>query len=160
MATFHLVSGPIGAGKTTKALEIADQTDAILFSPDQWMHASGIPLRNSEVRTYIEQAQLKIALLVLSQGSDVVIDWGTWGRAERLDIISRVKAEGNTVNGYFLTPELSVLMSQVETRESNWRISDRATQSEIVDSLENFENPQSDELLEYAEIWFSGSEGF
>ena len=119
------------------------------------MHASGIPLRNSEVRTYIEQAQLKIALLLLSQGSDVVIDWGTWGRAERLDIISSVKAQGNTVNGYFLTPELSVLMSQVETRESNWLISDRATPSEIADSLENFENPQSDELLEYAEIWFS-----
>ena len=124
------------------------------------MHASGIPLRNSGVRTYIEQAQLKIALLLLSRGSDVVIDWGTWGRAERLDIISSVKAQGNTVNGYFLTPELSVLMSQVETRESNWLISDRATPSEIVDSLENFENPQSDELLEYAEIWFSGSEGF
>ena len=155
MATLHLVSGPIGAGKTTKALEISDQTNAILFSPDQWMHASGIPLRNSEVRTYIEQAQLKIALLVLSQGGDVVIDWGTWGRAERLDIISRVKAQGNTVNGYFLTPELSVLMSQVETRESNWRISDRAAPSEVAESLENFENPQSDELLEYAEIWFS-----
>lgn len=155
MATLHLVSGPIGAGKTTKALKIANQTNSILFSPDQWMHASGIPLRNSEVRTYVEQAQLKIALLLLSQGSDVVIDWGTWGRSERLDIISRVKAQGDAVNGYFLTPELRVLMSQVETRESNWRISDRATPSEIAESLENFENPRSDEISEYAEIWFS-----
>ena len=154
LATLHLVSGPIGAGKTTKALEIIDQTKAVLFSPDQWMQASGIPLRNSAVRIEIEQAQLKMSLLLLSQGSDVVIDWGTWGRAERLDIISSVKAQGDSVNGYFLTPELRVLKVQIEARESNWSASDRATSKDIDESCENFENPQSDELLEYAQIWF------
>jgi predicted kinase len=155
LATLHLVSGPIGAGKTTKALKIVDQFNAILLSADLWMQASGIPLRNTAVRANVERAQLKIALLLLSQGRDVVIDWGTWARSERLDIISSAKAQGDTVNGYFITPELGVLMSQVENRESNWSTSDRATPREIAESLENFEKPQNDELLEYAEIWFS-----
>ena len=37
MGTIHLVSGPIGAGKTTKALEIVHDTKAVLMSPDNWM---------------------------------------------------------------------------------------------------------------------------
>ena len=158
MATLHLVSGPIGAGKTTKASEIVQHTNAFLMSPDRWMNVSGIPLRNSEARAAIEEAQWKISALLLSQGYDVVIEWGTWGRAERLDILSKANALGHTMNGYFLTPELSVLMSRVASREANWEESDRVTSHEIIESAKSFENPQSSELSQYAEIWFSDSD--
>ena len=61
MATIHLVSGPIGAGKTTKALAIVRDTKAVLMSPDNWMADSGIPLRHSDIRAVIEEAQWRIS---------------------------------------------------------------------------------------------------
>lgn len=158
MATLHLVSGPIGAGKTTKSIEICKRNNALLMSPDQWMKFSGIPLRNLEVRAAVEESQLKISVLLLDQGHEVVIDWGTWGRAERLDIISKANSFGHKVNGYFLTPEISVLTSRVQNREMNWIGSDRASPEEVAESARSFENPESDEILQYAEIWFSERE--
>lgn len=38
-ATFHLICGPIGAGKTTYSLALSQQVGALHFSIDQWMVA-------------------------------------------------------------------------------------------------------------------------
>ena len=35
--TFHLICGPVGAGKTTYAMELADGLNAVRFSIDEWM---------------------------------------------------------------------------------------------------------------------------
>ena len=154
MATLHLVSGPIGAGKTTKAKEIALHTRAALMSPDEWMNNSGVPLRFSEVRALIEEAQFKVAEFLLSQDRDVVIEWGTWSRSERMEILSKIKSLGHSVYGYFLNPELSVLIKRVHSREADWAVADRVTRNEIIDSAQAYENPQSDEISLYDEIWF------
>jgi len=155
MATLHLVSGPIGAGKTTKAKEIALHTRAALMSPDEWMNNSGVPLRFSEVRALIEEAQFKVAEFLLSQDRDVVIEWGTWSRQERIEILTKAKALGHNVAGYFLTPDLNTLIQRVESREANWSDSDRVTSDEVASAARSFENPKDDELELYAETWFS-----
>ncbi len=155
MATIHLVSGPIGAGKTTKALAIVRDTKAVLMSPDNWMADSGIPLRHSDIRAVIEEAQWSISALLLGKGHDVVIEWGTWSRQERIEILTKAKALGHNVAGYFLTPDLNTLIQRVESREANWPDSDRVTSDEVASAARSFENPKDDELELYAETWFS-----
>ena len=155
MATIHLVSGPIGAGKTTKALAIVRDTKAVLMSPDNWMADSGIPLRHSDIRAVIEEAQWSISALLLGKGHDVVIELGTWSRQERIEILTKAKALGHNVAGYFLTPDLNTLIQRVESREANWSDSDRVTSDEVASAARSFENPKDDELELYAEYWFS-----
>ena len=155
MATIHLVSGPIGAGKTTKALAIVRDTKAVLMSHDNWMADSGIPLRHSDIRAVIEEAQWSISALLLGKGHDVVIEWGTWSRQERIEILVKAKALGHNVAGYFLTPDLNTLIQRVELREANWPDSDRVTSKEVASAARSFENPKDDELELYAETWFS-----
>ena len=155
MGTIHLVSGPIGAGKTTKALEIVHDTKAVLMSPDNWMTNSGIPLRYSDIRAVIEEAQWSISVLLLSKGHDVVIEWGTWSRLERIEILTKAQALGHKVIGYFLTPDLNTLIRRVESREAIWPDSDRVTADEVASAARSFENPKDDELELYAETWFS-----
>lgn len=155
MATIHLVSGPIGAGKTTKALEIVNDTKAVLMSPDRWIIDAGISLRYSDVRAVIEEAQWNISVLLLGKGHDVVIEWGTWSRLERIEILTKAKALGHDVAGYFLIPDLNTLVQRVKTREASWPDSDRVTSDEIGSSARSFDNPNDDELKLYAQTWFS-----
>jgi predicted kinase len=102
----------------------------------------------------IEEAQFKVAEFLLSQDYDVVIEWGTWSRSERMEILSKIKSLGHSVYGYFLNPELSVLIKRVHSREADWAVADRVTRNEIIDSAQAYENPQSDEISLYDDIWF------
>lgn len=153
MARLHLVCGPPGAGKTTKALAIAHQTGAVRMSPDHWMTASGIPLRDSEARELIEQVQWQLSLHFLGQGRDVVIEWGTWGREERLAILAGANTSGHAVSGYFLTPELAVLQQRVAARSAEQLDEDRLTPEEVIEPARFFQNPDTDELAQYDTVW-------
>lgn len=148
-----MISGPPGAGKTTKALEVVDEFHAIRFSPDEWMQASGISLRDSRARELIENTQLKIGLNLLKSNRDVVIEWGTWSRTERLTIVEAVTALGHQVWGYFLLPNLEELILRAERRDRKYPPGDRLSRSEIEVNLESFQTPESDELAMYSRYW-------
>jgi predicted kinase len=83
MATLYLMVGLPGAGKTTRARELAAEHRAVWLSPDVWMLALfGEPEAGSG-RDVLEGRLLSVALQVLRTGSSVVLDFGLWGRDER-----------------------------------------------------------------------------
>lgn len=87
MPTLHLVHGLPGSGKTTFAVRLARERNAVRFTHDEWMvtlHGTNPP-----EALFREQFPRVFALIwehagrVLVTGTDVVIDAGFWTRASR-----------------------------------------------------------------------------
>ncbi|MFB8039580.1 AAA family ATPase [Streptomyces sp. NPDC057575] len=83
MTTLFLTIGLPGAGKTTRARQLAEEHGALRLTPDEWM----IPLFGEpEVdgkRDVLEGRLLWLGLEALRLGTDVVLDFGCWSRDER-----------------------------------------------------------------------------
>lgn len=72
-----------GAGKTTRAKQLAAEHDAIRLTPDEWM----IPLFNHNdadgKRDVLEGRLVWLAAAMLRRGVNVVLDFGVWAKDER-----------------------------------------------------------------------------
>ena len=83
VATVFLMVGLPGAGKTTRAKELAATHRALRLTPDHWM----IPLFGDSMaqgkRWVLEGRLISLALQALSLGVSVVLDYGLWSRDER-----------------------------------------------------------------------------
>ena len=72
--------GKMGAGKSTKSVEIARQSGAVLLSEDEWL-ASLYPGRIQMLQDYIEYSRRlkppikKLVQDILLAGTDVVMDF-------------------------------------------------------------------------------------
>ena len=82
-ATLVLMVGLPGAGKTTRAKELAAVHRALRLTPDHWMiPLFGDPMADGK-RFVLEGWLISVALQALSLGTSVVLDYGLWGRDER-----------------------------------------------------------------------------
>lgn len=86
MTWLVLIVGHVGAGKTTRAKELAASTAAVRLSPDEWM----VPLFNHSdpngMRDAVEGRLIWTAIERLRAGSSVILDFGFWGRDERASL--------------------------------------------------------------------------
>jgi predicted kinase len=77
-----LIVGRPGAGKTTRAKELAAEHGALRLSPDAWM----IPLFGESdaggKRDVLEGRLISLALEAVKLGTSVILDFGFWGRDE------------------------------------------------------------------------------
>src|ERR1700678_2275784 len=82
-ATMLLMVGLPGAGKTTRAKELAAVHRSLRLTPDHWMiPLFGEPLPDGK-RFVLEGRLISVALQALRLGTSVVLDFGLWGRDER-----------------------------------------------------------------------------
>lgn len=81
--TLFLMVGLPGAGKTTRARELEREHRALRLTPDEWM----LPLFGESdadgARDVLEGRFVWLARRALAAGTDVVLDFGLWGRDER-----------------------------------------------------------------------------
>lgn len=94
MTTLFLTIGLPGAGKTTRARQLAEAHGALRLTPDEWM----IPLFGEPdaqgKRAVLEGRLLWLGLEALRLGTDVVLDFGCWSRNERSAIRWLVESAG------------------------------------------------------------------
>lgn len=92
--------GKMGSGKTTKAREISQASNAVLVSEDEWLEAL-YPEKISSLQDYITySAQLKppmkkLVQSILATGSDVVMDFPANTISQRVwfrEIFSEIQA--------------------------------------------------------------------
>jgi predicted kinase len=72
-----------GAGKTTRAEELAAAHRALRLTPDEWMISLFDGSQPDGKRDLLEGRLIALALQALRLGTNVVLDFGLWSRDER-----------------------------------------------------------------------------
>jgi predicted kinase len=101
-----------GSGKTTLAKQLEAEHNAVRFSPDEWM----TDLWDQELRALIEAQMWETAKRVFALGGNVVIDFGSWARAERDVLREGARRLGASVELRYLDVPLDELVRRVEVR--------------------------------------------
>lgn len=120
MALLTLMVGLPGSGKTTRAKVLAAETGALRLTPDEWqtrlfsddMHHPDHDRRHNTV----EAIMWDIAAHVLANGNDVILDFGFWSRAERVDFALRAVAIGAECQVLFEDVPLAELERRIVAR--------------------------------------------
>ena len=111
-----IVCGLPGSGKTTAARAIELQRRAIRLCPDEWMATLAIDLFDEGMRARIEALQWELAQSLLRLGLSVIIEWGTWARAERDALRTGARALGAGVELHALVLPTEELLERIRCR--------------------------------------------
>jgi predicted kinase len=116
-ATMFLMVGLPGAGKTTRAKELAAVHRALRLTPDHWM----IPLFGDSMadgkRFVLEGRLISVALQALRLGTSVVLDFGLWGRDERSALRWLARSAGAACQVVYLPVNKDVQLDRIAHRQ-------------------------------------------
>ncbi|MFE3107604.1 AAA family ATPase [Kitasatospora indigofera] len=147
MTTLFLAVGLPGAGKTTRARQLAAEHGALRLTPDDWM----IPLFGGAEadgkRDVLEGRMLWLALEAVKLGTNVVVDYGCWSRDERSAIRWLTEAEGASFHMFYLPVDDATQRARIAHR---WATTPEETfpmtEADILEGRAHFEEPDAAEL--------------
>lgn len=143
-----MVCGLPGSGKTTHAKLLEGRLQAIRFCPDEWMEALSLDLYDEERRAKIEALQWKLGQELLALGLTVIVEWGTWGRAERDNLRLGARALGVAVELHYLAVPADVLLERIQRRG---RENPPIGRDDLSRWFETFEAPTPEEMVLFEE---------
>lgn len=111
-----VVAGLPGAGKTTHARALEAQLPAVRLCADDWLDALDRDLWDETAREQIEALQWELAQRLLTLGTSVIIEWGTWSRAERDRLREQGRRLGARVELHHLDAGDEQLLARVHDR--------------------------------------------
>ena len=123
MTKVHLLHGFVGAGKTTFARKLEQETGAIRFTFDEWMvrlYGNNPPA--SEYCHYYQRIEGLIwdmAIKLMDKKVDVIIDSGFWSRASRDNARRLVLDKGAKPILYHITCPENLMRQRVATRTAD-----------------------------------------
>ncbi|XQE81338.1 AAA family ATPase [Streptomyces microflavus] len=147
MTTLFLMVGLPGAGKTTRARQLAEEHGALRLTPDDWM----LPLLGvAELdgkRDVLEGRMLWLALEAVKVGTNVVVDYGCWSRDERSAIRRLAEAEDARFHMIYLPVDAEIQRARIAHR---WATAAGETfpmaEADILHGRAHFEEPDAAEL--------------
>jgi predicted kinase len=127
--TLFLTVGLPGTGKTTAALRLEVEQQALRLTKDEWVKALYGRENPPSAQDVIEGRLIEVGLRALELGNNVVIDYGLWSRDERSALRQAAADRGAMVElRYF---ELTVVEQrrrlarrQAEAPQASWPMSD------------------------------------
>ena len=145
--TLYLTVGLPGTGKTTAARRIADERGALRLTKDEWVKALYGRDNPPSAQDVIEGRLVEIALRVLELGTDVVLDFGLWGRDERSSLRQAAADLGADVELRYLHVASSEQRTRLALRQAaephtTWPMSD----DELAGFAARFDVPTPGEL--------------
>jgi predicted kinase len=152
-ARLILVCGLPGAGKTTLAKELEARLRAVRFCADEWMDALAMDLYDEKRRGQIEALQWKLGRELLARGLIVIIEWGTWGRAERDALRLGARALGAAVELQYVHAPVDVLFERIRRRGME---SPPIEREALLRWVEMFQVPTVEEMALFDEALIAG----
>ena len=116
--TLFLMVGLPGAGKTTRAEELAVAHRALRLTPDGWMIALFDGTQPDGKRDLLEGLLITVALQTLRLGTSVVLDFGLWSRDERSALRWLARAAGAACQVIYLPVDEAVQRARVAHRQA------------------------------------------
>ena len=101
MAKVIMTCGKICCGKTTYARKLKEERNAVILSIDEitlTLFPDGAGAMHDTYTLRAEQYLLALSLQILETGTDVILDWGLWTRAQRERIREFYQAHGSIPN--------------------------------------------------------------
>ena len=105
MAAVHLICGKICVGKSTFAHALANEKSAVILSCDEIMTLFPQPegdeayaVVSMKVKAYL----LQKAAEIVGSGTDVILDWGFWQKAERAETDAYFARKSIPATWYYL----------------------------------------------------------
>ncbi|MFC1404975.1 MULTISPECIES: ATP-binding protein [Streptacidiphilus] len=136
-----------GAGKTTRAAELAAAHPALRLTPDHWM----VPLFGDSMadgkRWVLEGRLISLALQALRLGTSVVLDYGLWGRDERSALRWLARSAGAACRTVYLPVDKDVQLARIADRQAT--TPDRTfpmSEADVDAWREQFQAPDAAEL--------------
>lgn len=118
VATLLLMAGLPGAGKTTRANELAVTHLALRLAPDHWM----VPLFGDSMadgkRFVLEGRLISVALQALRLGTSVVLDYRLWDRDERSALRWLARSAGAACQVVYLPVAKDVQLARIAHRQA------------------------------------------
>ncbi|MFF3258067.1 AAA family ATPase [Streptomyces sp. NPDC002932] len=147
MTTLFLMVGLPGAGKTTRARQLAGEYGALRMSPDDWLLALFGEVVPDGKRDVLEGRMLWLALEALKLGTNVVVDYGCWSQDERTAIRWLVETEGASFRMEYLSVDTETQRARIAHR---WATAAQETfpmtEADILHGQTHFEEPTGEEL--------------
>ena len=113
-----LMVGLPGAGKTTRANELAAANRAVRLTPDHWMIALFGDSMADGRRFVLEGRLISVALQALRLGISVVLDFGLWGRDERSALRGLARSAGASCQVVYLPVDKDVQLARIAHRQA------------------------------------------
>jgi predicted kinase len=127
--TLFLTVGLPGTGKTTAARRLEVEQQALRLTKDEWVKALYGHENPPSAQDVIEGRLIEIALRVLELGSNVVLDYGLWGRDERSALRRAAADRGALVEMRYFELDAAEQRTRLARREAeaphtSWPMSD------------------------------------
>lgn len=152
-----IVCGLPGSGKTTHAKLLEQKLEAIRFCPDEWFEALSLDLYDEQRRAKAEALQWQLAQKLLRHGVSVIIEWGTWGRAERDALRLGARDIGVAVELHYLSEPVEVLFERIQSRGLE---SPPIKREQLTRWTKLFQEPAPEEMVLFDEYLCLGSSRF
>jgi predicted kinase len=118
VATLFLMVGLPGAGKSTRAKDLAAARRALLLCLDEWM----IPLFGAPdvggKQDVLEGRLISVALAAARLGTSVVLDFGFWSRDERSSLRWLAAADGVSCQIVYLPVDRATQLARIGHRQA------------------------------------------
>lgn len=117
-ARLLLMVGLPGAGKTTRAKQLAAAHHALRLTPDEWMISLFDGSQPDGKRDLLEGRLIALALQALRLGVNVVLDFGLWSREERSALCWLATSAGASCQVIYLPVDKDIQRARVAHRQA------------------------------------------
>ena len=115
--TMFLMVGLPGAGKTTRAKEVAAEHQALRLTPDSWMIPLFDGVQPDGKRDLLEGLLVSVAMQALNVGTSVVLDFGLWSRDERSALRWLARSAGAACQVVYLPVDRDTQLARIAHRQ-------------------------------------------